>query len=168
MNKHLEMMKDDLDLSTLESDFLNFAGMCLGINEDTRADQVYIRLQPWFGTGTDGDKIFTQVYSEYVHQKYRIALDFCAQHAGYQSVEYKELGEEIIAISRGLFWFRGMHPAPIKWIMTTDNRVLTSGEEYPYTIQGDTLEEWLLEHIKQIGDTKKHSGYIGASRTGTI
>lgn len=155
MNEHIEILKTKMDLSRLESEFLDFCVMSLGINRDSRPGQIQLQIQPWFGGVTPEGKIYTQVYSEYVHQKYRIALEFCAQQSGYQPVSFEKIGADIVAVSTGMFWLRGMHPQPVDWIMTENDKIIARGQETAHSINRETLETWLLNTIHQISSSKK-------------
>jgi len=160
MSERLNLIIEELNLRKLEADFLSFCAVCLGITEDTSSDNVRLQLQPWFSIDHDTGKVYTQVFSEYVQQKYRVALDFCAKCAGFESISYQEIGEDIICLSNNLFWFRDTHPSTVKWIMVVKGRVIGYGEEAPYSLTIDTMEDWLLDHIKYLSEIKRKSNAI--------
>ena len=155
INKYL----DSLELSSLSRKFADFLVDYFGCREYSDLNFVIRQLYPWFNSSTEESSEFdqhihSQFYAEYVHQKYRLALEFCALEAGIENVVVYD-PDTLLPISGGVFWFRDCHPDPVKWVMLLDGRCITRGEECANTLNKDTLEEWLLNRILDFSTVKK-------------
>jgi len=164
MNDALALYKQGLSLSNLAGKFFDFTSHYLGLQELSSRRMISDSLAPWFGQSSDRPKVPNTIFSAYVdgyvHQKYRIALEFCALQAGFeQAVGYVECEDGMRPTSMNRFWFTGVHPGPVRWIMLgsppDDGLVLAKGTEEQGAINIDTIEGWLNRRVQYLHDMKE-------------
>lgn len=156
----IEDIKRRLKLGKLSSKFYDFVCQYYGFAPHHDSDIVLRQLAPWF-LNTDETveefnnmSLHSQFYAEYVQQKYRIALEFCACEAGFDKVVLYDMDTGAM-ISGGMFWLKDCHPQPVRWTMTVGDQVIARGSEEPNTLNLNTMEEWLLDRILSFAQLKK-------------
>ena len=146
--------KQHLKLGTNSSKFYDFVVEYLALQDLTAKPTLRNAFDPWFGVSND--RIRPDDYSQFMdsrlHQKYRIALEFCAIEAGLPSVVgYVESKNRLRPATACRFWFHGRHPHDVRWIMRGDNKnqdsIIAQNSEKQGSINIDTIENWLKEHI---------------------
>jgi hypothetical protein len=160
MNQVVEHYKRNLKLEPLSIAFYDYVVEVLGIHATQSKELAVAQLSPWFGT--TGDRPQPQEYTQYtdekVHQKYRIALEFCAIKANLHNIIGWETGADpaddaeavMRPVSYGRFWFKGAHPNDVQWILRQDkDKIACEGKEVPGSLNLDTMERWLKSHIEQ-------------------
>lgn len=160
-NEKLLNYKQSLKLRPLSRDFYDFITDYLGLLDLSTKSPMINAFDPWFGLSND--RIRPDDYSQYmdgrIHQKYRIALEFCAIQAGLSSVVgYVESKKRLRPATTCRFWFHGRHPYIVKWIMRgageDKTKIIFEGEEKQGSINIDTIEDWLAEHISKFRDVQ--------------
>jgi len=144
--------KNKLQLKQHGEQFFDY--VCEYFNFSDFHNQQYIisQLNPWFGIPDESTEPFenfdthSQFYSEYVHQKYRIILEFCAHKAGYENTIVYD-SDTGIPMSGNYFWLKDYHPNPVSWVMTDGDKVITRGSEEPNTLNIETLDSWIVTRI---------------------
>lgn len=153
MDAVLDVLRDTLNLGPIGRRFFDFLATYFDFGENHPAEYIRMQLTPWFefpppdeSNDSLGEHPYSQYFAEWVHQKYRLALEFAATQAGWQNVTVFD-SEKLLPASGGLFWFRGCHPGDVYWQMTVGDKVLARGAEAPNTLTKQTLEEWMLTRI---------------------
>lgn len=154
--------KQHLKLGEQSRKFYDFVVEYLALHDLSCKSTMHNAFDPWFGLSND--RIRKDDYSQYMdarlHQKYRIALEFCAIEAGLPSVVgYVESKNRLRPATACRFWFHGRHPHSVRWIMRGDNlnpdTIIAQGEEKQGSINIDTVENWLAEHIAVFSKVQK-------------
>lgn len=155
----IEQYKSHLKLGTVSSKFYDFLVEYFQFTDSHEVQYIAYQLMPWMKPNDekvhplDTFEVFSQFYSDWVHQKYRLALEFAAKEAGFDPIVYDP--ESLRPLSSGLFWFRGVHPDPVYWIMIYGGRVIAKGGEDPNTLHRETLESWLLDKVMSFAKLNK-------------
>lgn len=157
----IEKYKQSLVLGPLASKFYDFLVDRFAFDEKTTLNHIEQQFFPWFEPQNEQQNranrsdCFSQYYLEYVHQKYRLALEFAAQEAGFEVLVFDSA--TLRPVSKGMFWFRGEHPDPVYWMMVEGSRVLAKGGEDPNTLTLHTIDKWLEDRILSFASIKaKH------------
>lgn len=143
--------KESQALGLLGGKFYDFLCEYMQFTDAYPKEHIARVLAPWFNTPDEEMTEFeadthSQFYAEFVQQKYRLALEFCAQEAGFKNVILCD-PDILVPISGGLFWFKDCHPQPVRWIMQVEGSIVARGLEEANTLNKSTLEDWLLGRI---------------------
>jgi hypothetical protein len=162
MEKKIIDYKKSLKLSPIASEFFEFVSNYLSLHNLNEIEYIKHAYEPWFGKSSDRirENDFTQYLDGRMHQKYKIALEFCAVQAGLKDILcYVESDNILRPKSYNRFWFHGTHPNDIKWVLFKDKNdyrnIITYGLETPGSINIDTINHWLkstLDKFKRVAD----------------